>query len=72
VQELRHEIQAYEDFCAFRRTHAKEATPEAIEQRRHTLQMRMRRRRRKERELRVGRAGRGASRGSRPRFFGLF
>lgn len=48
-QELRHEIKAYEDFCAFRKE-KKAADPDALEQRRQSLQSRMRRRSRAERE----------------------
>lgn len=62
VQELRHEISAYQDFCAFR----KEKKTDQLETRRDALQARMRRRRRRDREeLR--------SRSSKPRSpFGLW
>jgi uncharacterized membrane protein YkvA (DUF1232 family) len=58
VQELRHEIEAYEDFCAFRAKQA--ANPDQLELRRRALQARMRRRRRRERSLRA--SSRGTSR----------
>ena len=48
-QELRHEIKAYEDFCAFR-TEGKQVDPDKIETRRRDLQARMRRRNRRDRE----------------------
>jgi len=54
VQELRHEIEAYEKFCAFREKRA-EPTPEQVEERRVALQQRMRRNRRRERESRRAR-----------------
>ncbi len=54
VQELRHEIEAYDDFCEFRKTRPKRVKPEAIEQRRVQLQSRMRRRRRRDRGARAG------------------
>lgn len=61
VQALRHEIQAYRDFCAFRESQPREAKTEALDARRASLQARMRRRRERQR-----RAGRGADRrGSR-------
>jgi uncharacterized membrane protein YkvA (DUF1232 family) len=63
VQDLRHEIQAYEDFCEFRKKRRKD--PEALESRRLQLQSRMRRRRRRER------AG-GSSRGSARSPFSLW
>lgn len=52
VQDLRHEIEAYDAFVAFRgeRKRAAGATPEALEKRREALQHRMRRRRRTDRE----------------------
>jgi len=68
VQELRHEIQAYEDFCEFRKTRPKDAGAEALETRRRALQLRMRRRRRRERQMRAARTS-GVSR--RP-ILGLF
>jgi len=52
VQDLRHEIEAYDAFVAFRveRKRAAAETAEALEKRRETLQSRMRRRRRGDRE----------------------
>ena len=57
VRDLRHEIEAYDDFCEFRRTRAPQAgvklrsgsmsRDEWLEKRRAELQSRMRRRRRK-------------------------
>jgi len=60
VQELRHEIDAYEDFTKFRKQKArpKSAQPLSIEKRRTALQSRMRRRRRRDRASRSG--GRGS------------
>jgi uncharacterized membrane protein YkvA (DUF1232 family) len=49
VQELKHEIGAYEDFCVFREDR-KAATPDVLESRRQSLQARMRRRQRSERQ----------------------
>jgi len=56
VQELRHEIEAYEDFCRFRKQKkaAKAQPAEQIEKRRTALQTRMRRRRRRDRGSRAG------------------
>ena len=48
VQDLRHEIEAYEAFCRFREE--KKPTTESLEKRRVRLQSRMRRRRRRDRE----------------------
>ena len=59
VQELRHEIEAYEDFCEFRKKR-RTKNPDVIESRRGQLQSRMRRRRRSERSAR---ASRGRARG---------
>lgn len=57
VQELRHEIEAYERFCAF---HASgERAPEEIERKRVALQARMRRNRRVDRDRRRNRRSRG-------------
>lgn len=57
AQDLRHEFEAYEHFCQFRRERRPGAA--ALERRRHGLQARMRRRRRREREEhRVGGSGR--------------
>jgi len=66
VRELRHEIEAYQDFCAYRasRDSVKEderTRAEWLAARRHALQSRMRNRRRRER---AGR--RGGSRGRSP------
>jgi len=47
AQELRHEISAYQDFCAFRAT---KKGQDKLEARRDALQTRMRRRRRRDRE----------------------
>ena len=52
VQELRHEIDAYEDFCEFRKTRPKKTVAEGLESRRVQLQSRMRRRRRRDRSAR--------------------
>jgi len=51
VQELKHEIKAYEDFCAFRSSGGRKKQDEAVlESRRSALQARMRRRLRRDRE----------------------
>jgi uncharacterized membrane protein YkvA (DUF1232 family) len=52
VQDLRHEIEAYDAFVAFRAERKRVATgsSEALEKRREALQHRMRRRRRSDRE----------------------
>lgn len=50
AQELKHEIKAYDDFCAFRASAPKGPPPDKLEQRREALQARMRRRSRRERE----------------------
>ncbi len=55
VQDLHNEIEAYQDFCEFRRKRRND--PKALENRRRGLQNRMRRRRRKETEDLRGRAG---------------
>ena len=68
LQELRHEIQAYRDFCEFRKSRPRDALSEALESKRVALQMRMRRRRRRERRVRSERA----SSWSRRRSLGLF
>jgi uncharacterized membrane protein YkvA (DUF1232 family) len=56
VQELRHEIDAYEDFCKFRKqkVRPKQEQGDLIEKRRTALQGRMRRRRRRDRASRSG------------------
>jgi uncharacterized membrane protein YkvA (DUF1232 family) len=51
VQDLEHDIAAYEDFCSFRADGTKNASPEKMEVRRESLQSRMRRRRRKRRDV---------------------
>ncbi len=51
VEELKHDIKAYEDFCAFRKVRSKAKGGDQIESRRESLQARMRRRRRREREV---------------------
>ncbi len=58
LQELRHEIVAYEKFCEFQRTG--ERDPEETERKRVALQTRMRRDRRLERDRRRARRRRGA------------
>ncbi|HKK52945.1 MAG TPA: YkvA family protein [Myxococcota bacterium] len=52
VQDLKHEIDAFDAFCAYReeRRKTKSATEDALEKRRSALQARMRRRRRGDRE----------------------
>jgi uncharacterized membrane protein YkvA (DUF1232 family) len=73
VRELRHEIEAYQDFCSFRaaedgKPHHDPVTREAwLVARRKALQSRMRNRRKRERERR---AGSGAGRSRSP--FSLF
>lgn len=57
VQELRHEIDAYDKFCEFQRTQQRD--PEEVERKRVALQSRMRRNRRLERERRRSRRSRG-------------
>jgi uncharacterized membrane protein YkvA (DUF1232 family) len=49
TRELAHEIQAYKDFCEFRKRRPKTDDDERLESRRKSLQARMRRRRRNER-----------------------
>lgn len=61
AQELKHEIEAYEDFCRFRETTPKAEREAAVEKRRVALQARMRRRRRSERQARAGGGGRRRS-----------
>jgi uncharacterized membrane protein YkvA (DUF1232 family) len=58
VEELRHEIEAFEKFCEYRETRAPDS--DALAEQRKKLQMRMRRMRRRERDRR-----RERSRGSR-------
>lgn len=60
VQDLRHEIEAFDAFVAFRaeRKRAAGATPESLEKRREALQHRMRRRRRTDRERHMRVSGR--------------
>jgi uncharacterized membrane protein YkvA (DUF1232 family) len=50
AQELKHDIGAYEDFCAFRRKVPKADAEQKLAGRRDNLQSRMRRRRRRDRE----------------------
>lgn len=57
-QELKHEIKAYEDFCAFRGQ--RKADPDSLETRREALQSRMRRRSRRDREAQRGRSGKSS------------
>jgi len=59
VQELRHEIEAYEAFCAIRDERG--ADPDTLETSRLRLQTRMRRRRRQDLEKRRSRRRRGRS-----------
>jgi uncharacterized membrane protein YkvA (DUF1232 family) len=56
VQELKHEIEAYEDFCSYRTSQPPDVEAERIEARRDALQTRMRRRRRSQRTARKSRA----------------
>ena len=49
ARELEHELEAYEDFCEYRKTRLKTDEPSRLEARRNALQARMRRRSRKER-----------------------
>jgi len=56
VQELKHDIGAYEDFCGFRES-GRAASEDALEDRRQSLQARMRRRRRNERQRHRDRSG---------------
>jgi uncharacterized membrane protein YkvA (DUF1232 family) len=59
VQELKHEIKAYEDFCEFRaeRKKSSDKGTDQLEARRGALQGRMRRRRRRDRESQRARSG---------------
>ena len=50
ADELQHEIKAYEDFCAFRKTTPGKKDSDKLETRRHALQARMRRRSRRSRD----------------------
>ncbi len=60
VQDLRHEIEAFDAFVEFRKEKRKEkkATPDSLEKRRASLQGRMRRRRRGDRVRHARRKGR--------------
>jgi uncharacterized membrane protein YkvA (DUF1232 family) len=58
-EELKHEIKAYEDFCAIREKRAAEGGARDLEASRETLQARMRRRRRRDRETLRERGGVG-------------
>ena len=59
VRELKHEIEAYDAFCEFRkeRRKAKALAPDALEKRRSALQSRMRRRRRSDRTRHARKTG---------------
>jgi len=57
VQELKHEINAYENFCEFRESRPKEEGSAKLEARRLALQARMRRRRRSDRQRNRDRSG---------------
>jgi len=50
AQELAHDINAYEDFCEFRKRSPRSESLDKLEKRRSDLQARMRRRRRRDRE----------------------
>jgi uncharacterized membrane protein YkvA (DUF1232 family) len=50
AEELKHDISAYEDFCAFRKKVPKDQLDEKLAGRRKNLQARMRRRRRQQRQ----------------------
>ncbi|HEB88574.1 MAG TPA: DUF1232 domain-containing protein [Deltaproteobacteria bacterium] len=60
VQDLKHEIEAYDAFVEYRKAHrkAKSASPDALKKRRASLQGRMRRRRRADRERHARTRGR--------------
>ncbi|MAG30681.1 MAG: hypothetical protein CL908_07310 [Deltaproteobacteria bacterium] len=60
VQDLKHEIEAFDAFVEFRKEKkkARSATPDALEKRRTSLQGRMRRRRRGDRERHARKRGR--------------
>jgi uncharacterized membrane protein YkvA (DUF1232 family) len=51
ARELTHEIEAYEDFCEYRKRSPKTEDEARLEARREALQARMRRRRRRERSI---------------------
>jgi len=57
VQELKHDIKAYEDFCEFRKNRPKAESADKLEARRQALQTRMRRRHRRERQGHRDRSG---------------
>ncbi len=57
IRELTHEIDAYQDFCEYRRVHPKTPEPDALEKRRKSLQARMQRRRMRQRAARGQREG---------------
>jgi len=67
AQDLKHEIEAYADFCEFRKKAPKSDGVDRLENRRVALQARMRRRRRRERSDRHSRAS--SSRSSRVRLW---
>lgn len=56
AEELKHDMKAYDDFCAYRDSLPKAEAPDKLEGRRENLQARMRRRRRRDRETSRGRA----------------
>jgi hypothetical protein len=68
AQDLKHEIEAYADFCEFRQRGPSSGDGERLEKRRVDLQSRMRRRRRRERSERRNKAG-PSSRSSRVRLW---
>jgi uncharacterized membrane protein YkvA (DUF1232 family) len=61
AEELKHEIQAYDDFCEFRQNRAAAEARDKLEARRQSLQSRMRRRRRRDRQVERERGGSGRS-----------
>ena len=61
VQELKHDIKAYEDFCEFRKNRPQAESADKLEARRQALQTRMRRRHRRERQGQRDRSGSGRS-----------
>jgi len=62
ARELVHEIAAYDDFCAFRKSRPRSEATAKLEARRKALHARMRRRRRREREIRRSRRTPSSSR----------
>lgn len=61
AQELKHDIQAYQDFCEYRKKRPKTEPDDKLEVRRESLQGRMRRRRRRERQALRDRSGKTRS-----------